>query len=241
MRFFGERFTRGTSDKNLDAELLRSEEERKIADLEEGLSRWHVEEQDKRIAEQQEHVIELEQKFDIDPLTELPNRRYFQRELELLLAHMYQKIEEHRKDMAEPIKKLSVAFIDLDNFKKVNDTFGHEEGDATIKIAARIMKDSFRSKDIVARPHGDEFVVIFPNTDGDTAATLAERVRMAIESEPTLRKYGVTVSIGICEAVSDLPIDSTKLLGRADKALYAAKRAGRNKVEVYNSKDKTNY
>jgi diguanylate cyclase (GGDEF)-like protein len=167
----------------------------------------------------------LEKATLIDPLTGVGNRRAFDRMLER---------EWHRADRAQ--EALGLLFIDIDHFKRVNDTYGHQRGDETLAAVARALEEALpRATDFVARYGGEEFACILPATDGRGAIAVAERLRAAVESLRIVHARSdhgfLTVSLGAtaCRGLarSGLPT----LLNRADKALYEAKRKGRNRVE----------
>ncbi|MCL4693650.1 MAG: diguanylate cyclase [Candidatus Hydrogenedentes bacterium] len=130
---------------------------------------------------------------------------------------------------------LSVILIDLDRFKGVNDTYGHEAGDTLIKTVAARLRDACRQYDSVVRWGGDEFVVICPHTDGNEVAVLAERIRSKMADEPVSISREVTIdltiSVGASSAARGSTVDALVLLGQADDALYSAKAGGRNRVE----------
>jgi two-component system, cell cycle response regulator len=157
-----------------------------------------------------------------DELTSLYNRRYFDRHLSVMLD----KAREQERDMA-------VMLIDLDYFKMVNDTHGHDVGDAVLKEFALRLRRNIRGVDLACRYGGEEFVVLMPDTDFRQAQGVAERVRSAIAERHfevgTSRALDVTVSVGVAlnESETDTP---DALLKRADVALYRAKREGRNRV-----------
>jgi len=127
---------------------------------------------------------------------------------------------------------LSVLLMDLDRFKRVNDTFGHAAGDGVLRIFADRVREEVRRPDVLVRRGGEEFVLIMPHTDQDQAAIVAERIRQVVAGTPLNVGKGVlipqTVSIGI--ATWDGKETAQELEGRADKAMYAAKEAGRNLV-----------
>jgi diguanylate cyclase (GGDEF)-like protein len=156
-----------------------------------------------------------------DSLTGVFNRRYFQEILS--------------KEIAKALRNrtpLSIAIGDLDNFKTINDTYGHLEGDKALKMVVETIKNNIRSSDIVARFGGEEFIILFPGTDKEEACRITERVREAIagESEKIYREP-LTISFGI----STYPEDGTtqeELIKRADRALYEAKRLGKNRVII---------
>jgi two-component system cell cycle response regulator len=159
----------------------------------------------------------------IDELTGLYNRRYFNNHLETLF-----------KKTREQDGALAVMMVDIDFFKKINDTYGHDGGDVVLKQVASRLQDAIRGYDIVARLGGEEFAMIMPALRPEQAPQAAERLRLSIADTPfTLpdgRSIQVTVSIGLFNQTlqdHDTPDTIMKL---ADQALYAAKRGGRNRV-----------
>jgi diguanylate cyclase (GGDEF)-like protein len=160
----------------------------------------------------------------IDQLTDIPNRRYF----EEICAAM--------SESTKHLLPLSICMIDIDYFKKVNDTLGHLRGDHCLRVIANTIRHNLRGKtDILIRYGGEEFLLMLPGTDIDRAAEIAERVRAAIAGlghENPGSPFGiVTVSVGIA-MVAGHPVDIEALIQRADNGLYRAKSAGRNKVSV---------
>lgn len=156
----------------------------------------------------------------IDPLTGVGNRRFLQQRLdcELGRARRYE----------EPS---CLAIADLDDFKQVNDTYGHEVGDRVLQIFAQTLRENVREVDVVARYGGEEFVLLFPRTGCGEARQVAERVRAALEAtriEPL--EQPVTVSFGLAACAGAQEAD--KALVRADQALYRAKRAGKNRIAL---------
>lgn len=157
-----------------------------------------------------------------DQLTGLANRRRVDHELPAQLA---QARERHAA--------LSIAAVDLDHFKQVNDRFGHAVGDDVLRVVARILTDKTRSTDLLARMGGEEFLVLFVGTPLAVANDICERLRIAVESHDwnsLAAGLQLTISIGLCEAPGSS--DMRTVLERADASLYAAKRGGRNRVEV---------
>ena len=152
-----------------------------------------------------------------DELTGLGNRRG----LEEHLQHEVNRSSRYRRP-------LSLLLVDIDRFKKYNDTFGHPAGDELLKIVAFLANQKTRASDLVARHGGDEFAVILPNTGKEAAKKLAERIRKAVEEVSSLH-CSVTISIGIC-SLNSRNITMSKLVAEADQALYQAKKAGRNRV-----------
>ena len=132
-------------------------------------------------------------------------------------------------------KPVSIMVADIDHFKSVNDTWGHDVGDLVLQEFAQRMKNSVRPLDVVCRQGGEEFVIVMPETPGDMACTVAERVRQAIAAQPfnvqgPPHPLEVTVSVGVA-ALSGSRDTPEAFLKRADEALYQAKSTGRNRVE----------
>ncbi len=165
--------------------------------------------------------LELSRKAVIDGLTQLYNHDYFQN----FLAQEFSSARRHSRELA-------VVLIDIDHFKKFNDTWGHQVGDQVLSEVARIIKGSCRGGDTVARYGGEEMAVILPMTYGDKAQQVAERIRAAVEAHRVVHlneKLQVTISVGL--AVLDAGTgDKDALIRRADAALYRSKAEGRNKV-----------
>lgn len=159
----------------------------------------------------------------VDALTGLNNRRF----LETHLAHAMDQA-------AHKGQPLSLMILDIDHFKSVNDTYGHDAGDEVLKTFAQRIKHVLRGADLVCRLGGEEFVVVMPDTTLAVAERIAERVRAAVEGdefpidEAVSRRIPVTTSIGLAERGADANADA--LMRRADKALYASKSSGRNRV-----------
>ncbi len=134
---------------------------------------------------------------------------------------------------AEPL--ISVAMVDVDQFKPYNDHFGHPAGDDCLRLIASELARNVRETDLVARYGGEEFAVVFPNTDLATAGHLAERLRAAIEAlaipHPLATDRVVTVSIGLAAITRTHRVGRDQLIREADEALYQAKRLGRNRVQ----------
>ncbi|MDE2021938.1 MAG: GGDEF domain-containing protein [Patescibacteria group bacterium] len=177
------------------------------------------------------HVEYLEEQHGIDSLTGVKNRRYFERELEYSLKLIRGEINEHRTH-GEPLKEISLVFVDLDHFKQINDTYGHPVGDEVLQKVSALLKDSVRETDVVARVGGEEFVVLLRGADESIAVRDAEYVRekiahMTFDGHPEI---DVTASFGVVSSKSSR--DAKMLYEKADQALYEAKRAGRNQVVV---------
>lgn len=128
-------------------------------------------------------------------------------------------------------RPLVIAYIDLDNFKDVNDSQGHQRGDAMLCIAARVMQARLRATDLLARFGGDEFAALLPNASPDAAAETLERLRASIESAMSAERCNVTASIGAC-AYRHAPADLEEIIRAADGLMYSVKNSGRNRVRV---------
>jgi diguanylate cyclase (GGDEF)-like protein len=165
---------------------------------------------------------------NLDGLTEIPNRRYFD---EIVEVHWKSaKINQH---------PLSLILIDVDNFKEYNDNYGHLAGDYCLQeIAKALQSVSNEANSFVARYGGDEFVAVFPNASSETAFNLAETMKNRIDKLNIEHKFSevtdhVTLTFGICTLIPDEDSSISYLTDFADKALYEAKQKGRNRIEVY--------
>lgn len=197
---------------------------------------------DEQTAYRNEYDEKLEKQITSDELTGLANRRGFMNELESTLESMHkpltQRFEERRsKEQAAPaLEEFSLLFIDLDNFKRVNDALGHDTGDKALIRFAEILKNSVRKGSIAARFHGDEFSVFLPRTGEAEAVTVAENLLKNLESDPELKHFGVSASIGVRHIdKSNLTEEMTSktLTGEADMQQLIAKQGGKGKVEVH--------
>ncbi|MDD2852840.1 MAG: GGDEF domain-containing protein [Desulfuromonadaceae bacterium] len=158
-----------------------------------------------------------------DSLTDLFNRRTFDETLA-------QKVK------CPDLRPLSLLLIDLDNFKQVNDTFGHQAGDQVLKTFATILKESCRGNDLVARFGGEEFAIILSQTKTATAHAIAQRIRNRVAKTVFTfgeQKHRMTVSMGLATCQEVATIFTSNLIKRADRALYQAKKTGKNKVCVF--------
>lgn len=161
-----------------------------------------------------------------DTLTSLYNRRFFEERLGI----------ETQKSFYGGTP-LSLVMVDIDHFKKVNDTFGHLEGDKVLCKIASLLKDSVRKKDTVARYGGEEFVLILPGAGLEESAMIAERIRRLVENTPMQiigqAQINLTVSLGISNFPIHRPNSKEELVKMADQALYEAKEEGRNRVCIF--------
>lgn len=167
---------------------------------------------------------ELQHLAFYDPLTELPNRRFMQEMLSMTIAKAYRNDE-----------KIAVLMLDIDNFKKVNDTLGHNAGDELLQIQAARIREAVRDEDTVARMGGDEFTIVLHAANSMTEVTAATNRLLQAISEPVIlqnRSVIVNGSIGVALFPDD-GTDVQNLARHADMALYEAKKAGRNRVHFY--------
>lgn len=169
---------------------------------------------------------QMEQLATHDGLTGCLNRST----IDAMLTHALERGRRER----EPV---SFVLLDLDHFKLVNDQHGHRAGDQVLRSFAATVRERLRASDVFGRTGGEEFGLILPGTDAAGARRLLEQVRRAVELMHVPDGKGqtvrITVSAGLAVALPDMPIAAERLYGRADRALYEAKHAGRNRVETY--------
>jgi len=169
----------------------------------------------------------VEDLSNVDGLTGLYNRRYFQLTLERMLM-----------EASRTGHPLSMIMLDIDHFKRVNDTYGHKAGDDVIRFLSRTLKNNIRKVDIAARYGGEEFVVLLHNTNVEGAARLAEKIRILVK-DATINADGSTLNITSSFGVSSYPslsMSTGDLVKNSDQALYYSKENGRNMVTTF-SKD----
>jgi diguanylate cyclase len=173
------------------------------------------------------HIRHLKEESTKDFLTELNNVRSFDILYNTAL-----------KEAEEKSQTLSIILIDIDHFKRVNDTYGHQAGDNILKQLGEILNQGCRSFDIVSRNGGEEFSVILTNCTNLKAYDIAERIRKRVEEHPFFinedKQINITISLGIA-TYPDSAEDNESLFKNADKALYKAKNSGRNRVCYYSS------
>jgi len=173
----------------------------------------------------QEKNQQLQELANRDGLTGLYNHRYFHEQLskDFLRAKRYHEF-------------MSCVLLDIDYFKKFNDTHGHQTGDIVLSTLGNVITESIRDSDFAARYGGEEFALVLYHTDGSTAVDVAQRLRQMVENcevrdnDKVLR---VTISVGVATFPHEEISDSKRLIECADKALYRAKENGRNRVEFY--------
>lgn len=181
-----------------------------------------------------ELAMELQSQIFIDGLTGIPNRRRFDEHLESEFRRA--------KRAGSP---LSLAMIDVDSFKNYNDNYGHQKGDdCLILIAAALTRIAGRPCDLVARYGGEEFMAVLPDTNADGAYALAEAMRAEVESLALEHAHSsvaqhVTISIGLLTQIPSHNTAISHMVGAADRALYQAKRSGRNRVVVHGDRART--
>jgi two-component system cell cycle response regulator len=167
---------------------------------------------------------QLEQMAATDALTGVYNRRHFNRVLDQLFA------EAQRYD-----KDLACVMIDLDGYKQLNDSFGHQVGDQLLIMAGKVILANMRRMDVAARYGGDEFVLLLPQGGSDEASLAARRISEEFYTASATilqRKEGVSMSIGVAALKQCVPFSADQLIAKADAALYKSKQGGRNRVSI---------
>ena len=145
-------------------------------------------------------------------------------------ASFKRKLSEYLDDKLQTESDLALIMFDLDNFKKVNDNFGHPEGDRVLKEIATILQLCARREDLAARYGGEEFALILPKTNYENAQQVGERIRQRVEDYFKEREYNVTLSMGLYHLESKSYIPSLELIEKADQLLYTSKTTGKNKL-----------
>ena len=212
----------------------------KIEDLRENLRRHSKEKNEiyklkvailKMVEALDQHIRQLQREREsfenlafTDPLTGLYNRRMF-------LEIAKKKLNEAKR-YSEP---LSIIMLDIDHFKRINDTYGHDIGDVALKFLASILKNNVRASDIIARWGGEEFIILLPKTELKQAYKVAEKIRRIVEMStielPDGERLRFTISLGVSSFAGYEDLE--ELIKQADIALYEAKRKGRNRTEIY--------
>lgn len=174
----------------------------------------------------------LEKDLIHDSLTALKTRAFFEEEAITYLSAISAASEGKRREWFG-FKNLSFLFFDIDNFKKINDTYGHAAGDTVLRDVAQMIVENLREGDTVARWGGEEMVASLLGANEEDAKNKGEQIRKRVESFvfETLPELHVTLSVGVANAQGS--ITCQELVNRADKALYYAKETGRNKVVAY--------
>lgn len=186
-------------------------------------SKLQQDELKKKNTQLEDMLTRVESLAILDPLTGLFNRRRF----ETILTNEFKRAARYQS-------ALSCMLIDIDHFKTVNDTYGHQAGDIVLKEVAQLLQTTLREVDTPARWGGEEFIVLSPNTTRENAFKAAERIRVAVGGHrfTVIGSHHVTVSIGVA-GMPDPALDSLdKLVHAADVAMYEAKKKGRDRVEA---------
>ena len=207
--------------------------------VEKNLEAWRVKQENKRLHEQQqqamreisvknqqlkESLLKQEQMAATDPLTGLYNRRHFNEVLEKYFAESLR----YNKD-------LTCIMCDLDGYKKLNDTLGHQFGDKILQVTAKIITWNLRVMDIAARYGGDEFVILLPHATAELAISVGERIHTQFELQMKAivpPELTLTISMGIASVQNNKPANFDLLVALADEALYEAKHRGKNQMVV---------
>jgi diguanylate cyclase (GGDEF)-like protein len=207
--------------------------------VEKNVEAWKVKQENKRLHEQQQQAAreisiknqqlkdslqKLEQMAATDPLTGLYNRRHFGEVLERYFA-----------ESARYGKDLACIMCDLDGYKKLNDTLGHQFGDKILQVTAKIITWNLRVMDIAARYGGDEFVVLLPHASSDLARNVGERIhaQFVFQMKSLVpAELSLTMSMGISSVLHNRPSHSDLLVAMADEALYEAKHKGKNQTII---------
>lgn len=220
----------------------RSEPEKReeIAETENRELRQKINQLEEIIRWQESRIRELEKETMTDHLTGLKTRRYFEHELLKIITTIESEqnrgTRERRKGSIG-FDTFSILFCDIDNFKRINDTYGHKIGDEILRDISQIIQSGIRDLDIACRFGGEEIVVAFLGAEEEAAMKKAEELRRLVEEEirnkyqtnyPDLR---ASLSIGV--AVFQPGLDFEEIIQRADQAMYAAKESGKNRVMSY--------
>lgn len=160
---------------------------------------------------------ELEKLSTTDKLTGLPNRRKIENELDKTFS-LWKRYR----------RPFTLLMIDIDDFKKINDSYGHQVGDVVLAELGRIFRRILRNTDVPSRWGGEEFLILCPETGRDEGIKIAEKIRSAVEDHDFGLGEKVTVSVGVCEAKDNTSLNA--LLKEVDDKMYEAKRSGKNRV-----------
>jgi two-component system cell cycle response regulator len=204
-------------EKNLTVAKLTHENETLRLELEQAL----LDVRDKNV-QLEESLRRLEEMAATDPLTSLYNRRHFSRVLDQLFA----EAQRYGKDLA-------CVMMDLDGYKVLNDTYGHQVGDQLLAVAGKVISANMRRMDVAARYGGDEFVLLLPHASAEEATQVVQRIRDEYRQASAAvlnRKEGVAMSVGVASINKNHPSSADQHVALADAALYRAKSAGRDRI-----------
>ncbi|MCX6712473.1 MAG: GGDEF domain-containing protein [Candidatus Vogelbacteria bacterium] len=191
-----------------------------------------IEQKNAQILKMQETIDRLEKDLIHDSLTGLKTKNFLSVSVREALATMASPEQEKRRN---PHESISLVFCDIDNFKKLNDTYGHAFGDTVLKAVAQVLKDNVRDTDIAARYGGEEMVLGLLGANSAEAFKKAEEIREKVEAlqfaeQPDLV---VTMSLGVSSSLPGQNLDVETLIKQADEAMYQAKNSGKNNVKVF--------
>ncbi|PYX91204.1 MAG: hypothetical protein DMG67_10825 [Acidobacteria bacterium] len=182
-------------------------------------------EMQKALRESRDALLEAEKKLArSDVLTDLANRRAF-----------YERAEQERKRAGRYGRPLSLAYIDLDNFKQVNDTRGHDAGDQVLSSVATVLKNNLRAEDLAARLGGDEFALLLPEAGDAAAAFVIHKLHRLLTAAMQERNFPVTFSMGLV-TYDEVPQNIEEMVQKADDLMYEVKRQGKNAIRHLKSK-----
>ncbi len=184
------------------------------------------------ISDLETRIQDLKKDLIHDSLTGLKTRRFFEDRAKIYLSNIEKVGEGKRRDWFG-FKSLSFLFVDVDNFKKINDVYGHAVGDSILKSVSETISNNVRGGDITARWGGEEIIVMLLGANEDEAREKAEIIRKSVETESfdAIPGFKVTVSIGVAMYTKGITLD--QLVKNSDLALYKAKERGRNKVVAF--------
>lgn len=191
---------------------------------------------DEYIQKLKKRIIELEDQLRTDELTRILNRRGLMEYLETMVSEVLFQFKHPDRRRFLIIKSFSLVFVDLDHFKSINDTYGHQTGDKVLRTVTTLVRDELRGIDIVGRYGGEEIVIGLVGASAEAARVISEGLRTKIEKldfEHGGEKFQVTASFGVASLQAGMSLKS--LIGQADAAVYEAKESGRNKVVLYHN------
>lgn len=229
LRKHGERLSSGLDAESLQGLVGEIAQETQVMRSSVDSLQDKLQESKSEVERLQQELMSARSEALLDPLTGVFNRRGFEAQM--------RNLSSNPEMQGKPV---SFLMLDIDFFKKINDSYGHLFGDKVIRVVAEVLKAQVKGQDSVARLGGEEFAVILPNTPLQGAKVVAEHVRQLVERGKIRRMDkdesvgGITISIGI--AVCDIGADWLAALGQADEALYASKQGGRNRSTVYEPK-----
>lgn len=186
---------------------------------------------EQKIVQLERQIVQLQELLITDELTKILNRKGLMEILKPWSREVCYQLANPDRRKTLVVRALSLVFIDIDHFKKVNDTYGHQAGDLVLKTVAKTLKDNIREIDILGRYGGEEIILGLIGANTDDARKISEHLRVKIADSPIRFRdqiIRVSASFGVATLSADLDLES--LIKRADDALYSAKNSGRNKV-----------